>query len=388
MQALFAHPESVMKSRRQIWFALALTFTLTALFPEWASAQNTEKLKHVTLLNYSVAADMGDAPLWIVPHALGYFADEELDVGIQQSGGSAAALQLLAAGRGEFATSVPDQLMLAVQRGLPIKSFFEHNRTYGSALVVLSTSGVKTIAELKKYLKGSAIGVASLSSGRVPYAREWIRQLGLKEDTDVKLVAVGVGPQAAAALKSDRVRALVIYDAVYAAIEAGSDIHFTRFELDFQKPLFSGIITTTDELLQKDPDLAVRMGRAVAKALIFSSTNPEAVVRIFWKLYPENKPTGDDAAALKSSTTIVNSMVKNWTAGIETPNSRVGSQSTEQWQHIQDVAASAGMIPKKLPVSDYFTDTLSEKINNFDRATIVKQAHEFNEGMIRYGNAR
>jgi NitT/TauT family transport system substrate-binding protein len=377
-----------MSSRPRTWLTLALALTLTALGAHRLSAQSSGNLKHVTLLNYSVSADMGDAPLWIVPHALGYFADEGLDVGIQQSGGSAAALQLLAAGKGEFATSVPDQLMLAVQRGLHIKSFFEHNRTYGSALVVPSTSGIKTVSELKNYLKGSAIGVASLSSGRVPYAREWIRQLGLKEDTDVKLVAVGIGPQAAAALKSDRVRALVIYDAVYAAIEAGSDIHFTRFELDFQKPLFSGVIASTDDLLQKDPDLAVRFGRAVAKALIFSSTNPEAVVRIFWKLYPESKPTGDEAAALKSSTTVVNSMVKNWTAGIGESNSRVGSQSSEQWQQIQDVTASAGMIPKKLPVSDYFTDNLSENINNFDRAAIVKQAHEFNEGMIRYANAR
>ena len=150
----------------------------------------------------------------MVPYALGYFADEGLDVGIQQSGGSSASLQLLAANKGQFASSTPDQIMLARQEGLKVISFFEHNRSYGSALVVTTASGIKTLDQLKAYLKGSTIGVSSLSSGRVPYARSWIHELGLQEDADVKLVAVGVGPQAAAALKTDRVRALVIYDAV------------------------------------------------------------------------------------------------------------------------------------------------------------------------------
>ena len=93
-------------------------------------------------------------------------------------------------------------------------------RRIASASGGATSAGINTVDQLRAHLKGSNIGVASMSSGRIPYARAWIRELGLQEDTDVKLVAVGVGPQAAAALKADRVRALVIYDAVYAAIEA------------------------------------------------------------------------------------------------------------------------------------------------------------------------
>ena len=61
-----------------------------------AETPSSKPPEKVLFLNYNVAPDLGDAPLWMVPYALGYFADEGLDVGIQQSGGSSASLQLLA----------------------------------------------------------------------------------------------------------------------------------------------------------------------------------------------------------------------------------------------------------------------------------------------------
>jgi NitT/TauT family transport system substrate-binding protein len=363
---------------------LLLGATLFASGIAPARAQDA-KLKPVSLFMYSVAPDLGDAPLWIVPHALGYFADEGLQVSVEYAGGSSGALQLLAAGRGQFATSTPTQVMLATHQGLKIKSVFEHNRTYGSALVVPTSAGIKTVDQLRAHLKGNNIGVASMSSGRIPYARAWIRELGLQEDTDVKLVAVGVGPQAAAALKSDRVRALVIYDAVYAAIEAATDVRFTRFETDWQKPLFSGVVVTSDKIVQDDPDLVARMGRAMAKALVFSTTNPEAVVRIYWKLFPENKPAADkEADELKSRTVIVNSMVNNWLAGMDKTGTKWGSQSDAMWNDIQDNDRKAGLISETRPVGDYFTSRFEAQSNDFDADAIRRQAKGFTDEMIRF----
>jgi len=356
---------------------------LAALSP--ALAQDAAKpLRKITYLNYNVVLELGDAPLWLIPHAMGYFADEGLQVDIQNSGGSSAAIQLLIAGKGQFATSTPDQVMLAVQNGAKIKSFFNHNRTFGSALVVSTASGVKSLDELKAYIKGSAIGVPSLSSGRVPYARAWIRELGLREDEDVKLVPVGVGPQAAAALKADRVRALVLYDALYAAIEAETDIRFKRFETDWQQPLFAGVITATDAMIESDPDLVIRYGRAVAKALVFATTNPEAVVKINWKLFPDQRPaSGKEDAELKKTVTIVHSMVDNWSAGMKDPGARWGGQTDERWTRIQDANFEAGVIKAKRPISDYFTDRFSAQINQFDAEAIRAQARSFNDSMVK-----
>ncbi len=367
---------------------LLLGATLFASSVAPASAQDA-KLKPVSLFMYSVAPDLGDAPLWIVPHALGYFADEGLQVGVEYAGGSSGALQLLAAGKGQFATSTPTQVMLATQQGLKIKSVFEHNRTYGSALVVPTSAGIKTVDQLRAHLKGSNIGVASMSSGRIPYARAWIRELGLQEDTDVKLVAVGVGPQAAAALKADRVRALVIYDAVYAAIEAATDVRFTRFETDWQKPLFSGVVVTTDTIAQEEPDLVARMGRAMAKGLVFATANPEAVVRIYWKLFPENKPAADkEADELKSRTVIVHSMVNNWLAGMDKPGAKWGGQSEAMWNDIQSNDLKGGLISGTRPVEEYFSSRFEAPSNDFDAEAIRRQAKSFTDEMIRFTKTR
>jgi NitT/TauT family transport system substrate-binding protein len=370
------------------WLAFLLLGALFASGMSPALAQDA-RLRPVSLLMYSVAPDLGDAPLWMVPHALGYFADEGLQVSVEYAGGSSGALQLLAAGKGQFATSTPTQVMLATHQGVKIKAVFEHNRTYGSALVVPTTAGVKTIDQLRDHLKGNNIGVASMSSGRIPYARAWIRELGLQEDADVKLVAVGVGPQAAAALKADRVRALVIYDAVYAAIEAATDVRFTRFETVWQKPLFSGVVVTTDKIAQEDPDLVVRMCRAIAKALVFATSNPAAVVRIYWKLFPENKPAADkEADELKSRTVVVNSMVTNWQFGMDTPDAKWGGQSEAMWNGIQENDRKGGLIEETRPVGEYFTSAFEAKSNDFDAAAIRRQAQSFTDEMIRFSKTK
>jgi hypothetical protein len=185
-----------------------------------------------------------------------------------------------------------------------------------------------------------------MSSGRIPYARAWIRELGLQEDTEVKLVAVGVGPQAAAALKSERVRALVIYDAVYAAIEAATDVRFTRFETDCQKPLFR-------------------------------------------KQFPENKPTADKQAdELKSRTAIVNSMVSNWLSGMDKTDAKWGGQSEVKWNGLQDNDHKAGLISATRPVGDYFTARFETQANAFDAEAVRGQAKSFTDDMIRFSKTK
>ena len=79
----------VSTSRRLACLLLGASALLAAATP-FALAQDA-KLRPVSLFMYSVAPDLGDAPLWIVPHALGYFADEGLQVGVEYAGGSSGA---------------------------------------------------------------------------------------------------------------------------------------------------------------------------------------------------------------------------------------------------------------------------------------------------------
>jgi NitT/TauT family transport system substrate-binding protein len=371
-----------MKLRRKLLLVFALLLSLGASGS--ALAQDKAPLRKVTLLIYSNVPDLGDAPYWMVPHAMGYFAEEGLQVEPVYAKGAGFAIQLLSSGKGDFALAVPDPAMSSRQKGVKVKSVFEGNRTYGSALVVPQSSGITKREQLKDYLKGGSIGVLSMTSGRIPYARAWIRELGLS-DSDVNLVEVGVGAQAAVAVKTGRAKALVMYDAAYSAIEAASDVRFTRFETDWQQPFFSGVILAPDETIQKDPELIVHFTRAIAKALVFATTNPEAVVRIYWALYPENKPTADsEQTGLAKSVAIVRSMEPNWKKGMDKPGAKWGSQSADDWTKMQEFSASNGLIPGKLPVDEYFTNQFNDKANQFDAAAVRKQAETFTPAMIKY----
>lgn len=362
---------------------LLIALSLSAVFHGAASAQGITPLKEVVLLIYSNAPDLGDAPYWMVPYAMGYFADEGLQVSPVYAKGAGFAIQLLSSNQGDFALAVPDTLMSSRQKGIKVKSVFEGNRTYGTALVIPKSAGITKREQLKDYLSGGSIGVLSMTSGRIPYARAWLHEIGLN-DSDVSLVEVGVGAQAAAAVRAGRVRALVMYDAAYAAIEAVSDIRFVRFETEWQKPFFSGVVVARDDTIQKEPDLVVKFTRAIAKGLVFASSNPEAVVRIYWALYPENKPTPDnEAKSLASSQVTVNSMVPNWTKDMDRPNARWGSETLADWEMMQDFSARNGLIPGKLPADAYFTNEFNDRGNQFDIEAIRKQAKSFTPAMIK-----
>ena len=105
--SLTAGSEVVSPCRRLLRLLLAASALLLAAMGP-AVAQDA-KLRPVSLFMYRVAPDLGAAPLGIPPHALGYVADEALQVGIEYAGGSSGALQQLAAGKGQFATSTPTQ---------------------------------------------------------------------------------------------------------------------------------------------------------------------------------------------------------------------------------------------------------------------------------------
>ncbi len=51
-------------------------------------------------------------------------------------------------------------------------------------------------------------------------------------------------------------------------------------------------------MIRDNPKMVVGMCRGIAKAVHFGLHNPDAAVRIHWKLYPQSKPQGSDEAKL------------------------------------------------------------------------------------------
>src|SRR5262249_39633018 len=137
--------------------------------------------------------------------------------------------------------------------------------------------------------------------GSVPFAKAVASSAGLDPDKDIKFLATGVGAPAAVALQKKEVDVLALWDTLQASLE-NRGLVFRRLDTPIVFEMLGQTLATRDDYLAENPDVLVGFARGVAKATLFGLTNPEAAVRIHWKLFPASKPQGgDDAKLLKDA---------------------------------------------------------------------------------------
>ena len=124
-----------------------------------------------------------------LPRALGYWKEEGLDVTVTSVEGSAAGMQQLAAGNLQIVSIGPEEIVLGREKGVKIKGFYVQARETIYRIVVPADSPLQKVADLK----GKTIGVPSLASGSVPFAKALVASVGIDPEKDVKVLAVGVG---------------------------------------------------------------------------------------------------------------------------------------------------------------------------------------------------
>ena len=136
------------------------------------------------------------------------------------------------------------------------------------------------------------------------------------------------------------------------------------------------------KLLKEKPELAIGFGRAIAKAYIFTLANPEAAVRITWKVVPESRDkTMDEATALKSAIAVNKSRMAIWNSPKN--GGKYGKFVDEDWKQVVDFMYDRKMLTEKVPTSKIFTNEFSDKINTFDKAAVEKQAREFDMSKVK-----
>jgi NitT/TauT family transport system substrate-binding protein len=225
-------------------------------------------------------------------------------------------------------------------------------------------------------LKGKAIGVTSFASGGTIYARGLLGQAGLSEK-DYTLVEVGVGARAAAALKSGQVQALSMYDEAYAQLEQAG-LRMSKIVRDPRaKNYISGSIVVQIEDLVKRKPMLVGLARGIAKGQIFQETNPEAAVRIHWKVYPHTAPRGGVTAEEVDKAVEVNRSSTKLVSRDALGTNRFGDMPRERMEDFQRYLVTTGVLAKEIDVNSYYTEELIGEINKFDAAAITKLAKSY-----------
>jgi len=286
--------------------------------------------------------------------------------------GSTAGLQQLAAGNIQFTTVGPEVALMAREKGVKVKSFYVVNGVTIFRVVVPRDSPIQTAADLR----GKTIGVSALTSGAVPVARAVIASGGLNPDRDVKWLTVGVGAPAALAIKQKSVDAMALWGDFQAGLE-NQGMKFREISAPFMKDLLGQIVIARDDYLAEHPDVAVAFARGLAKATLFGLTNPEAAVRMHWKMYPQTRPQGmDEARALAESIHVFNARFETQRVD-NREDKRWGASSAAQWNRLKAIYKEQGLIQGNVDASEVFTNALIDEINRFDQAAVIRQAKEY-----------
>lgn len=357
----------------QVAVGIAVAILLTVGGPAAAEAQ--KPLRKVVVVFASTNFPVGTSPVTHLPKVLGYWQEEGLDVELQGAAGSLPSLQMVVGGKGDVGVVQPITLFQMRPKGTNVKAFYTFIRHNWFFPAVLDGSPIRSI----KDFKGKKIGVQSMGASMIPFMKLVLAEGGLDPERDVTFVAVGLGAGAAALLHQQQVDILGLWSSQYALME-NAGFKLRKFiEVSPLKDLsFAVTFVAKEEWLQKNPEVAVGLGRGWAKATLFALHNAEAVVRLHWKAVPQSKPAGEDESAsmrkalhdLQSGLTFMRidtARVKKW-----------GATTREEVEAYAGVLLRAGLLEGKPGApDDYYTGEFVEKTNDFDQGRIIEQARAY-----------
>ncbi len=347
--------------------ALAAAVGLLAAGPLAVDPLAAEEMTEVTLVQGHSKVGVGeDVFLYVVPQAMGWFAEEGLEVNLEGVRGSTLAAQILQSGDAQFATTAPEVVMSVREKGGSIKIVMAVRRQGGYELAVKADSDITSIEQLE----GKTFGAASLASGAVPIVKGMMRDLGV-EQTDYSIVATGTGGQAASALATDQVDVLALWDIMYATIE-NRGVALRTLEIPVIPKLAGFSLATSDSFLDENPQAVRSMCRAVAKGLVFTRENPVAAVKLLYELYPETAPDPMTEEAVQADANIMKAYLRNATGS--DPEVPVGWNYPEKWAFSYQYYQDNGRLSDPEPLEDHYTNALIEDCNAFDADAIRELA--------------
>ncbi|HEY4202412.1 MAG TPA: ABC transporter substrate-binding protein [Devosiaceae bacterium] len=299
----------------------------------------------------------GIANMWIgIP--LGLYGPLNAEtVGTQ---GATENLQLMLAGRLTMSTGTQDVVLNAMAEGRQMPAVAPC--VYLDGLIQRLTVLPDSTAQSYNDLTGKKVGVPALASGDVQVLNFLLTHAGIDPQT-VDVIAVGDKQQAAAALQSGAVDALVLTDTGLSDLQAAG-VKMRELPVpDAVKDVAVGYTFAFERgWYDGHKDAAAQMLQGMIKAIIVATENPEAAARISFHMHPEALP------ASVSLDQAVKDAVRSLSvrAPLITRDRSKGEKwcdfSPDQWATYVDMLGLKG----KVDPMKFYTNELVDKINDFD----------------------
>lgn len=284
---------------------------------------------------------------------LGYFREEGLDVVLEKLPSSGKTLEALLGGSADVASLGYMQTIQMATRGQRIRAFFIGNQRANFAIV--ASPGAQRKVERIQDLDGALIGVPSPGSPTNQWASYYLTIHGV-DVSRVKWIGIGGGAGAIAALGSGRMEA--------AALAGGNHIRYLKQHPDarllvdgssrevmlntFGGEWFaSGALAARQEWLDRNPDTAKRLCRALGKALRWIATHAPEEIR---DRLPESSRSADVQADIE---------IIRWGRAGHTPDGRMPAGAPEAMFRFLE-ATSGEIRGAKIDLSSTWTNEFLE----------------------------
>jgi len=256
----------------------AFALAAVAFAPAPALAQGKDKV--VLLLNWYVYSE--HAPFFLGKER-GYFADEGVDLDIQEGRGSGVTVQAVAAGTATFGYADVPTMIKAASKGAPVVAVGVALQTSPMSVMGFADKNIRKPEDIK----GKIVAVTPGDS----MSQIWplfLKRTSLK-DSDFKQVAGDAQTKLNAVIngQADLLLGYVMDQAIKLQDATQKQVYPIRFADYGVNMVSSGIIVQKDFLKSK-PDVVKRFLRAATRSLEEAAKNPEAAVDAMLKANPKS----------------------------------------------------------------------------------------------------
>ena len=243
---------------------------ISALFTTQAGAAVPEKTKVVLAVG-------GKTPLYYLPltlaDRLGYFADEGLDVEINDFPGGARALQALIGHSADVVSGAYEHTIVMQTLAQKVQAFVLQGMNPGLELGIRKDRAADYT--WAKDLKGMKIGVSAPGSSTHMLVNHLLASVGLRQD-DVSIIGVGTGPTAVAAMRSGQIDALSGVEPIMTLLERSGDIRIVVETITEKgvRDVFGGSMPAATlyaraDFIEQNPHTVQALTNAIVRALLW-----------------------------------------------------------------------------------------------------------------------
>ncbi|WP_210246289.1 ABC transporter substrate-binding protein [Aureimonas fodinaquatilis] len=283
----------------------------------------------------------------------GYFADEGLAIRVEGVSGSAAVLQVLAAGQAQMGNAGPGAVLAARENGVDALYLYNYFAKSQFSIMVKEDADVSVPLDLK----GKRIGVGTVDGAEVSFVRSVLTDAGMTEGDDYEFIVVGDGGMAAVGFDRGEIDAYAsaTRDAAILGLRGIplKDITPEKFMAYFG----NGFITTRD-FMENNPEVMVGFGRALVRGAEFGA-DPANLPKVLEHAKIGNPQEGEDPAFATSLFHTIQGRI--------TPtdlSNGWGYHHPEQWKLWEDALIASGGLKNRLDDLDKaYTNDFVEKWN-------------------------